>query len=229
MRRLPILLRMLVFVGALLLLVSYPRGPRAQGVRGGAQDAFTAMPDVGACNNVQGGESPCPSGCTASSFYQEVTQPGNGVYELVYIGPAPCGQAKSGETCSPPAQYGDNYIFAQCCAALGLDCTGVGHNYMNCCDPSPVVCMGTCCIGNGGSCSPSRPGDCCTGLCLSYNNECGTCSSLGGQCGNASDCCYYSGVSCPSGTCCIEKGGHCTHPSDCCSGYRAPCGMCEYT
>jgi len=54
MGRLHILLRMLVFVAALLLLLSYPRGPRAQGVRAeagrfslGTQEFFLSERGVG--------------------------------------------------------------------------------------------------------------------------------------------------------------------------------------
>jgi hypothetical protein len=175
--------------------------------------------------------TPCPSGCTTSSFTQWVVKPAtNGVDYLKDNGPAPCGSAKPGEQCSPPTWWSPQNDYKDCCAALGEECLGnydpTQSQYKACCQPSPVVCMAKCCIDNGGSCSPSRPGDCCTELCLSYNNECGTCSTLGQPCGNPDDCCYFYGVTCPYGFCCIGKGQPCAQDSDCCNHYCLPCGMC---
>jgi hypothetical protein len=216
MRRVTFLLRIWVILGAALLFLQTPKGRRGY-----------AQYSPGSCINFAVGPQTCPSGCTTSSFTQYTVASSGGVYFLSVWSKTPCGSAKQGETCNNPTQYFQVYDFDDCCAHLGVDCTGVGHDYMNCCDPSPVVCMAWCCIDNGGSCSPSRPGDCCTELCLSYNNKCGTCSTLGQPCGNnPDDCCYFYGVTCPYGFCCIGKGQPCARNSDCCNGYCLPCGMC---
>jgi hypothetical protein len=236
MKRVAALTRLLVFATGLFLLVPSLRRSPAQGAPQGAraQATFAPLGQPGDCiYAMDQPNTPCPSGCTTSTFTQWVAKPGtNGTDYLEANGTAPCGTAKQGQQCSPPTLWNPKNDYQNCCTkSEGGGCTG-NYNvleYLACCDPSPVVCMsGTCCIGNGGSCSPSNPDVCCTRLCLTYNNECGTCSDLGGPCGNSSDCCYYDGIACPSGECCIEKGGPCANDSDCCTGWCAPCGMCEY-
>ena len=203
-RQVTFLSRTLIFVGALLLLLTSPKGDReyAQG--------------SGSCINPVSSQPNCPSGCTGTTFMQVSAQPAtNGTFYLDSNGTTQCGTAKEGETCNPPIQYISVGDFDHCCTPLGASgCTGTGRSFLNCCDSSPVVCMGKCCIGNGGSCSPLQPGDCCTGLCLSYNNQCGTCSTLGQPCGNPDDCCYLDGVTCPYGRCCIGKGQPCAEDPD---------------
>jgi len=200
------LLRVWIFVGALLLLVSYPRGPRGQGVTlgGGTQDAAAPMGEPGDCIQPVAVQGQCPSGCTVTKFNQYTTQGGtNGTFYLLDNGPAPCGKAEQGESCNPPLQYYPVGDFSDCCAALGDDCTGVGHNYMNCCDSSDSCMMGTCCIPTGGDGCQGDDNACCDGNCV--GNTCQSSGGGGGGCGSDDDC--------PPDRCCNLETGDCTNCS----------------
>jgi hypothetical protein len=218
MRRVTFLLRMWVIVGAVLLLLQTPKG--GQGY---------AEYSPGSCINFATAPQTCPSGCTISSFTQYTQASGNGVYYLAVYSTTPCGSAKQGETCNNPTQYFQVYDFKDCCAALEAGCTGVGHSYLNCCDPSPVVCAEPkmfCCYEDGSPCTPGQePNYCCSELCLHYNKECGTCSLLTEPCGDLSDCCSSVGEECQSNKCCLSIGQTCSGVGigdvDCCSGHCA--------
>jgi hypothetical protein len=221
MKRVTLLLRLWVFVGALLLLVSNPRGPWARSAA--TQDALTPMGEKGDC--IQPARNPnaqCPSGCTGSTFVQYTAQGGtNGTFYLEDNGTAPCGTAKQGETCNPPLQWFPVGDFDDCCAHLGLDCTGVGNQYMNCCD-SPAQCLsGRCCLANGLACS-GNDAYCCSGYC--YNGTC---------CPSTCPTPYCADISAFCSAACSDSGDY----SDCyntcysemysgCEGACESCGIC---
>ena len=192
MRRVTFLLRMWVIVGAVLLLLQTPKGDRGY-----------AEYSPGSCINYAISQPACPSGCTNSKFTQMTPASGNGVYYLGVYSKTPCGSAKQGETCSNPTQYVNVYDFDHCCAGLGLDCTGVGHNYMNCCDSRAECMPGVCCLPTGQT-GCGRDNDCCSGNCFGGTccpNTCPTpyCSNISGYCWAACGCpgasscsdCYY--------------------------------------
>ncbi len=190
MREVTFLLRMCVFVGALLLLLSSPRGDRwyAQG--------------SGSCINPVSSQASCPSGCTDSTFNQYTAQPANnGVFYLDDNGPAPCGNAKQGESCSPPLQYYPVGDFSDCFAGLGVGCTGVGQNYMNCCDSTAQCVSGVCCLPDGQSGCDGNNDYCCSGDC-----EGSSCQSSGGGGGGGGGGCTDDG-DCPPDRCCND--GNC--------------------
>jgi hypothetical protein len=190
MRRVTFLLRMWVLVGALLLLLAPPGGDRGY-----------AEYSPGSCINYAISQPSCPSGCTNASFTQMTLASGNGVYYLAVESQTPCGSAKQGQTCNQPTQYWNIYDFSpDCCAALGGSCTGVGHNYMNCCDADAACMMDTCCITLGDPCD--NDSDCCTGFCddIFY-----TCEQPGG--GGGGGC--NDGDDCPVNKCCNIDTGLC--------------------
>ncbi len=202
MRRVALLLRMFVLVGAMLLL-SIPR--KGQGQSGGPPGG------PGQCINPVLFYSYCPSGCVGGPAVDNYSaQPAaEGVYYLTFANVQNCGGAQSGQSCSPPDIYLSNYDFSDCCAALGQECTGTGQSWMNCCDQN-LQCEGTCCVANGQTCSGDS--DCCSGYCNGT-----TCQTYvgggGGGGGGGGDGCGDDD-DCPPDKCCDEATGECEPCSD---------------
>jgi hypothetical protein len=205
MRRVNFLLRIWVIVGAALLLLRTPKG-------GGGYAEYSP----GSCINFAVGPQSCPSGCTISSFTQYTQASGNGVYFLSVYSRTPCGSAKKGKTCNNPTQFINTWDFPDCCAALGLDCTGVGKQYMNCCDANATCMVGTCCIPDSYS-GCAKNSDCCSGgPCTN-----GTCQ--GSNCGQPGDNCSVDYPCCSGYTCSNPNGGGTCCPNSCPQCYNGSC------
>jgi hypothetical protein len=182
MRRVTFLLRVWVLVGTTLLLLPIP------GMLRGDTSGFCIQPVRGTAN--------CPSGCTIGSFPQYTQEPGsNGTWYLKDNGPAPCGTAKQGQSCSPPLEWYPVGDYQNCCTKLGYGgCTGNynTNEYLACCDTSPVECVaGICCLPDGSQ-GCTTDGDCCNYPCV--NGKC-RCIPRGQYCGSNPDAC------CPPYTC----------------------------
>ncbi len=197
MKRAAFLLRMLVLVGATLLL-SIPR--QGQGQSGGPGGG------PGQCINPVVFTSICPSGCVGGPGETNFSaQPAaEGVFYLTFANVQNCGGAQPDQSCNPPDIYDSNYDFQDCCANLGEECTGTGTSWMNCCNQS-AECQGTCCLPNGQTCSGDS--DCCSGYCNGT-----TCQTYDGGGGGGGGC--NTDGDCPGDKCCDEDTGQCGPCSD---------------
>ncbi len=229
--------RVLVFTAAFLLLVPNLRRSPGRSVPQGAAGQDTAAPqgEPGDCiYAIDQPNTPCPSGCTASSFTQWGAKPGtNGTDYLKAIGSAPCGTAKSGQQCNPPTLWNPQNDYANCCTALGSSgCTG-NYNvteYLACCNQSPVECVaGVCCLPNGQGCSGNNA-YCCSGYCNPASNTCTppgcppTCPQPG--CSNINGFCWAA-CDCPENEACSDCLAACeSEMYEGCESVCEQCGVC---
>jgi len=215
MRRATFLLRMLICVGALLLLRPSPREDRgyAQG--------------EGSCIQPMQEQGQCPSGCTVGSFGTYTTTPAtNGTFYLDYQ-QAPCGTAKQGETCKPPLQYYPVGDFKHCCAQLGTHCVpGPQGGYMSCCDDSNT-CMGSgntvCCLPDGSSCA-GNDAYCCSGYCSPVTGTCCPSTCPMPACSNVDGYCWLN-CGCPYSNSCSDCYSACV--TEMTSGCESACKACD--
>ena len=99
----------------------------------------------------------------------------------------------------------NNVCVGKCCVENGGKCTP-GDN--NCCDIAVCPEAGYCCIdGLTQQCNENK--DCCNGTCTDHH----CCAGLQKSCLAGSDCCD---AHCVNAVCCRLTGEVCTEPQDCC-------------
>jgi hypothetical protein len=193
-------------------------------VANGGGAGVTATGGYGAATGVDGG-----GGTDASSAGTGGADSGGAGYACTPSGttchengpnPSPIAPPKT-PCCDGVCNHATNHCG---CSATGGVCSGLDFLYgpdccpgLQCLDTGSASVCGVC-RPNGASCASA--GVCCTGVCNSITNTCGS-SAVGGPCTDSRDCsglAYCSSAhQCVVDTVCTGDGASCTASSQCCS------------